>query len=61
MTHAHIGSKILDIDLRYGKVDGTFRPSAKTCKECGRVSSPMSASCLYCGTTLLKESSLIGS
>ena len=56
-----IEAKIREIDLRDGKLDGTFRPSAKTCKGCGRVSSPMSASCLYCGTTLPKESSLIGS
>jgi hypothetical protein len=55
-----IEAKIREIDLRDGKLDGTFRPSAKTCKECGRVSSPMSASCLYCGTMLTKESSLIG-
>ena len=55
-----IEAKICEIDLRDGKLDGTFHLPAKTCKECGRVSSPMSASCLYCGTMLTKESSLIG-
>jgi hypothetical protein len=55
-----IEAKIREIDLRDGKLDGTFRPSAKTCKECGRVSGPMSATCLYCGTPLLNESFLIG-
>ena len=55
-----IEAKIREIDLRDGTLDGTFRPSAKTCKECGRVSGPMSATCLYCGTPLPKESFLIG-
>jgi hypothetical protein len=54
-----IEAKIREIDLRDGKLDGTFRPSVITCKECGRVSSPMSATCIYCGTPLTKESFLI--
>jgi hypothetical protein len=56
-----IEAKIREIDMRDGKLDGTFRQQAKTCKECGRVSGPMSATCLYCGTPLPKESFLIGS
>jgi hypothetical protein len=55
-----IEAKIREVDLRDGKLDGTFRPSAKTCKDCGRVSGPMSATCLYCGTPLPKESFPIG-
>jgi hypothetical protein len=55
-----IEAKIREIDLRDGKLDGTFRPPAKTCKECGRVSSPMSATCLYCGAPLPKDSLVIG-
>ena len=55
-----IEAKIHEIDLRDGKLDGMFRLSAKTCKECGRVSGAMSASCLYCGTPLPKESFVIG-
>jgi hypothetical protein len=55
-----IEAKIREVDLRDGKLDGTFRLSTKTCNECGRVSNPMSATCLYCGATLPKESSLIG-
>ena len=39
-----IEAKIHEIDLRDGKLDGMFRPSAKTCKECGRVSGPMGCS-----------------
>ena len=56
-----IEAKIREIDMRDGKLDGTFRLPAKTCKECGRVSGPMSATCLYCGAPLAKESFLIGS
>jgi hypothetical protein len=55
-----IEAKIREIDLRDGKLDGTFRPSAKSCNECGRVSGPMSATCLYCGAPLPKESFVIG-
>lgn len=55
-----IEAKIREIDLRDGKVDGTFHPSAKTCKQCGRVSGPTSATCLYCGTPLPIESFLRG-
>jgi hypothetical protein len=56
-----IEAKIREIDLRDGKLDGTSRRPAKTCKECGRVSGPMSAICLYCGSPLPKGSILIGS
>ena len=55
-----IEAKIREIDLWDGKLDGTFRPPAKTCKECGRVSGPMSATCVYCGKPFPKESTLIG-
>ena len=56
-----IEAKVREIDERDGMVDGTFHLPAKTCKECGRVSGPMSATCLYCGSPLSKESFLIGS
>jgi hypothetical protein len=55
-----IEAKIREIDLRDGKLDGTFRPPAKTCSHCGRLSGPTHASCVYCGAALPKESSLIG-
>jgi hypothetical protein len=55
-----IDAKIRDIDLRDGKMNGMFHPSAKTCKECGRVSGPMHAICVYCGAALPKESSFVG-
>ena len=56
-----IEAKICEIDRRDGKMDGMFHLSAKTCEECGRVSGAMSATCLYCGAPLPKESLLIGS
>ena len=60
ITDEVIEAKMNEIDLRDGKLDGTFRLSAKTCNECGRVSGPMSATCLYCRAPLPKESVLIG-
>lgn len=60
ITREVIEAKIREIDLRDGKPDGTFHPPAKTCKDCGRVSGPMSATCLYCGTPLPTESFLAG-
>jgi hypothetical protein len=55
-----IEAKIHEIDLRDGKLDGAFHPSPKTCNECGRVSGPMSVTCLYCCATLPREFLLIG-
>ncbi len=55
-----IEAKILEIDLRDGRLDGTVHPQAKTCKDCGRVSGPMSTTCIYCGTPLPQESLLFG-
>jgi hypothetical protein len=55
-----IEAKIHEIDLRDGKLDGTFHPSPKTCKECGRVSGAICVTCLYCGVMLPTESLLIG-
>jgi hypothetical protein len=58
ISSAVIEAKMREIDLRDGKLDGTFHPSAKTCMECGRVSGPMSVTCLYCCSPLPKESVL---
>ena len=55
-----IEAKIHEIDLRDGKLDGTFHPAPKTCTDCGRISGPICATCLYCGATLPKETLLIG-
>ena len=54
-----IEAKIHEIDLRDGKLDGTFRLSPKHCTDCGRISGPSSVTCLYCGATLPKETLLI--
>jgi hypothetical protein len=55
-----IEAKIHEIDLRDGKLDGTFHPLPKTCKECGRVSGPICVTCVYCGAMLPNESLLVG-
>ncbi len=56
-----IEAKISEVDQRDGKLDGMFHLPAKTCTECERVSRAMSATCLYCGAPLPKESFLLGS
>jgi hypothetical protein len=55
-----IEAKIREIDLRDGKEDRMYHPSAKTCQACDRISGPMSATCFYCGTPFPKESFPIG-
>jgi len=55
-----IEGKIREIDLRDGKLDGKLHPSAKPCGACGRISSPMHATCLYCGAPIPKDFLLFG-
>jgi hypothetical protein len=55
-----IEAKIFQIDLRDGKVDGTFHQPPKMCADCGRLSGAAHATCVYCGKPLPQESSPIG-
>lgn len=50
-------SKIEEIDLRDGKLDGKFLPS-HTCTVCTRVVAARHSSCMYCGTKIDKPSVL---
>src|SRR3954451_25360968 len=56
-----IEAKIREIDLRDGQPDGKLSPRGKRCGQCGRVTSPTRATCLYCGTPLPEESLLFPS
>src|SRR4051794_34316357 len=56
-----IEAKIREIDLRDGQPDGKLSPRVKRCGQCGRVTSPTRATCLYCGTPLPEESLLFPS
>ena len=50
-------SKIEEIDLRDGKLDGKVSPSNK-CDNCSRVIASRHTTCLYCGTKVKKVSVL---
>jgi hypothetical protein len=60
ISHEVIEAKMREIDLRDGKLDGTYREPKTACNQCGRISGPMSAKCLYCGTSLTSDASPIG-
>ena len=47
-SKSRILSKIEEIDLRDGRLDGKFAPSSK-CKGCSRIVASHRTSCLYCG------------
>jgi len=45
-------SKIEEIDLRDGKLDGKYTPNHK-CVECNRQIAPRHLRCMYCGTRVV--------
>ena len=48
-------SKVKEIDLRDGKLDGKLRKKAAQCSQCGRVMSRQHGRCLYCGSRDLQN------
>jgi hypothetical protein len=50
-SKAMLASKIKEIDLRDGKLDGKFVPK-KTCNKCYREVAARHVKCLYCGTAV---------
>ncbi len=42
-------SKVKEIDLRDGQLDGKLAQEAKDCRECGHKLSPRNHQCIYCG------------
>jgi len=51
-------TKIRDIDLADGKLDGKASPSPLTCSQCDRANSQRRTRCLYCGEELPPSSIL---
>jgi hypothetical protein len=50
---SELESKIQEIDLRDGKLDGKFQPETEQqCQSCQRKTSVRHVSCLYCGGDL---------
>jgi hypothetical protein len=50
LTDAQIASRVKEIDLRDGVLDGRIKHTS-SCTKCGAVVSAKSYSCVYCGTT----------
>jgi hypothetical protein len=54
MADAEIEQKILEVDLRDGRVDGRISRSVVRCDSCGRNSNSTRPGCIYCGAPLAK-------
>lgn len=48
-TEDELFSKVAEIDLRDGKMDGKLSKDRKKCSSCGRTLNPKHTRCLYCG------------
>ena len=48
-------SKVKEIDLRDGKLDGKLQKKVAQCSQCGRVLSRQHGRCLYCGSEELQN------
>ncbi|MBC8351273.1 MAG: hypothetical protein H8E66_04770 [Planctomycetes bacterium] len=52
VTEEELMSKIEEIDLRDGKLDGKISGAKLACSSCGRSNNAKRGRCLYCGTAL---------
>lgn len=52
LTDADIQTKMLEIDLRDGSVDGKIPGTLENCPQCGRQTNSVRKSCLYCGAEM---------
>jgi ribosomal protein S27AE len=55
LTEDELFTKVEEIDLLDGKLDGKVKIQAKKCPKCGRVVSLKHDKCLYCGAEHLAE------
>jgi len=55
-TEEDLEKKILEVDLRDGKADGTMGPEVLACPSCKRNTNSHRSNCLYCGTLVTKSS-----
>lgn len=60
VPQAEIESRVQEIDLRDGKLDGKLTRQAPVCSGCQRRNSPQRTKCLYCGKPLPVEPGLLG-
>ena len=50
ITNEDLEKKVLEIDLRDGKVDGKMKAQVSKCTTCGRAVSSKRPVCIFCGT-----------
>lgn len=60
MTEVDLMTKVQEIDLRDGIVDGKVTRTVKDCPKCRRRMSPRHKRCLYCGHEELVQSAFDG-
>jgi ribosomal protein S27AE len=60
MTEVDLMTKVQEIDLRDGVVDGKVTRTVKDCPQCNRRMSPRHKRCLYCGHEELVVSAFDG-
>jgi len=58
LSEEDLFSKVKDIDLRDGTLDGKLQKKAAQCTQCGRVLSRKHGRCLYCGSMKLQTTIL---
>jgi hypothetical protein len=61
VTQAEIETKVQEIDLRDGKLDGRLRPATNDCSHCRHLNAAHRRKCLYCGESLATDSGLFPS
>ncbi|OXU15370.1 hypothetical protein [Sedimentisphaera salicampi] len=55
LTDDELFSKVAEIDMRDGEMDGKLRKEMKKCRSCGRALNPRHQKCMYCGSESLKK------
>lgn len=58
ITEAELETKIQEIDLRDGRLDGKLRTQIQACQHCQRPNAAHRRACLYCGQQLACASPL---
>ncbi|NLF33012.1 MAG: hypothetical protein GX591_19270 [Planctomycetes bacterium] len=56
LTEEDLFTRVADLDLRDGNLDGKMTKAIYTCTQCGRNVAARHAACLYCGTPKAAES-----
>jgi len=54
-SEQELETKVREIDLSDGKLDGKVRLDPKPCPQCGRIVAARRARCLYCGASMYDD------